>query len=131
MQILPARDVSGAHGKTYLFTGFDQIHAYRDYGLIEALAPDPTRLDALAWITGYSGIRHSPGITLHDLMPAGRRSDDARMSFSWYGANFATYPAAYVEGPPGLSTAKSTPLPRTSELGILTVYRPNSLTFSP
>jgi hypothetical protein len=79
--------------------GFDQIHAYRAYGLIEALAPDPTWLDAVAWITGYSGIRHSSGITLHDLMPAGRRSDDARVFFSWYGADFATDPAAYVEGP--------------------------------
>src|SRR5215469_4141190 len=93
MQILPARDVAGAHGKTYLFVGFDEIHAYRDYGLIEALAPDPTRHDALTWITSYAGIRHAAGIPLFDLMQAGRSGDDPRMFFSWYGADFTTDPA--------------------------------------
>jgi hypothetical protein len=98
MQILPARDVAGAHGKTYLFIGFDEIHGYRDYGLIEALAPDPTRLDALTWITSYAGIRHSPGVPLYDLLQAGRRGDDARMYFSWYGADFTTDPELAAEG---------------------------------
>jgi hypothetical protein len=49
MQILPARDIAGAHGKTYSFVGFDEIHAYRSHGLFEALAPDPTRQDTLTW----------------------------------------------------------------------------------
>ena len=31
LAILPARDVMGAHGKTYLFVGFDEIHGYRDW----------------------------------------------------------------------------------------------------
>ena len=31
MQILPARDVAGSHGKTYLFIGFDEIHGYRSH----------------------------------------------------------------------------------------------------
>lgn len=56
LQILPARDVAGAHGKTYLFVGFDEIHAYRTWDLFEALAPDPTRPDALTWITSYASI---------------------------------------------------------------------------
>src|SRR5579885_1999569 len=43
LQILPARDIAGSHGKTYLFIGFDEIHAYRNHDLFEALAPDPTR----------------------------------------------------------------------------------------
>jgi hypothetical protein len=90
MQILPARDIAGAHGKTYLFIGFDEIHAYRSHDLFEALAPDPTRRDALTWITSYAGIRHAPGIPLYDLMHAGRRGDDPRMFFSWYGADFTT-----------------------------------------
>jgi hypothetical protein len=133
-QRLPARDVAGAQGKTYLFIGFDQIHAYHDYGLIEALAPDPTRLDALTWITRYMLVcvirrRHSP------RMAAGRRGDDARMFFSWYGADFSTDPAVYAEGPPGdgheFSTARSTPLPRISEFGILSVYRPTPLSLQP
>ncbi len=82
MQILPARDIAGAHGKTFLFVGFDEIHAYRSHDLFEALAPDPTRRDALTWITSYAGIRHAPGIPLYDLMQAGRRDDDPRMFFT-------------------------------------------------
>jgi hypothetical protein len=92
MQILPARDIAGSHGKTYLFVGFDEIHAYRDYNLIEALAPDPTRFDALTWITSYAGLRHSAGIPLHDLIEIGKRGDDLRMFFSWYGGDYTTDP---------------------------------------
>ena len=76
LRILPARDIAGAHGKTYLFAGFDEIHAYRSHDLFEALAPDPTRQDVLIWITSYSGIRHAPGIPLFDFMQAGKRGDD-------------------------------------------------------
>jgi hypothetical protein len=64
MQILPARDIAGAHGKTYIFIGFDEIHAYRSHDLFEALAPDPPRADALTWITSYAGIRHAAGVPL-------------------------------------------------------------------
>ncbi len=56
LQILPARDVAGAHGKTYLFAGFDEIHGYRNHDLFEALAPDPTRPDVLTWTGQYAGI---------------------------------------------------------------------------
>jgi hypothetical protein len=90
MAILPAGDVAGAHGKTYAFCGFDEIHAYRDHGLFEALAPDPTRLDALTWVTSYAGIRHAPGIPLYDFLMAGHRGDDPRMFFSWYAADYTT-----------------------------------------
>jgi hypothetical protein len=93
LQILPAGDVAGAHGKTYGFCGFDEIHAYRNHDLFEALAPDPSRLDALIWITSYAGLRHAPGIPLYDLMRAGKAGDDPRMFFSWYGADFTTDPA--------------------------------------
>lgn len=93
LRILPSRDVAGAHGKTYGFCGFDEIHGYRSHDLFEALAPDPTRLDTLIWITSYAGIRHAPGIPLFDLMQTGRRGDDARMYFSWYGGDFSTDPA--------------------------------------
>jgi hypothetical protein len=36
LKILPAKDVAGTHGKTFAFVGFDEIHAYRDWALIEA-----------------------------------------------------------------------------------------------
>ncbi len=98
LQVLPARDAVGAHGKTYLFIAFDEIHGYRSHDLFEALAPDPTRLDALTWITSYAGVRHAPGIPLYDLMQAGRRGDDPRMYFSWYGGDFTTDPEFAGEG---------------------------------
>lgn len=93
MTILPAKDVAGAHGKTFLFIGYDEIHAYRNHDLFEALAPDPTRSDVLTWITSYAGIRHAPGIPLYDLMQTGKRGDDPRMLFSWYASDYGTDPA--------------------------------------
>ena len=50
-------------------------------------------VDALIWITCYAGIRHAPGIPLYDFMAAGKRGDDPRMFFSWYGGDFTTDPA--------------------------------------
>jgi len=32
LEILPAGDVVGTHGKTYLFAGFDEIHGYKTLG---------------------------------------------------------------------------------------------------
>ena len=92
LRILPAKDVSGAHGKTYLFVGFDEIHAYRNWDLFEALAPDPTRPDALTWITSYASIFNSPGAPLYDKIQAGKRGDDPRLYFSWYAADYTTDP---------------------------------------
>lgn len=93
LQILPAKDVAGSHGKTYLFIGYDEIHGYRNWDLFEALAPDPSRLDVLTWITSYASLYNSPGAPLHDLMAQGKRGDDPRMLFSWYAADYCTDPA--------------------------------------
>ena len=87
----------GAHGKTYLFVGFDEIHGYRDWSLFEALAPDPTRPDALTWIASYDTIWSTPGVPLFDLK---RMADtDPRMLFSWYSADLCTDPA-FADLPP-------------------------------
>jgi phage terminase large subunit-like protein len=88
--VLPAKDVIGLHGKTFVFIGYDEIHGYRKYDVQEALALDPTRLDALEWITSYASIFNSPGAPLFDMVAAGKRGDDPRMYFSWYAADFAT-----------------------------------------
>ncbi len=90
LKILPARDAIGAHGKTYVFLGFDEIHGFRNHDLFEALAPDPTRHDALVWVTSYAALRHAPGIPIFDYMEAGKRGDDERMYFSWYAGDFTT-----------------------------------------
>ncbi len=99
LRILPAKDVVGLHGKTFLFAGFDEIHGYRSHDLFEALAPDPTRRDVLIWITSYAGIRHAPGVPLFDFMQTGKAGADPRMYFSWYGGDFTTDPAL-ADAPP-------------------------------
>jgi hypothetical protein len=93
MRILPAGNAIGQHGKTALFVGFDEIHGYRDWDLLEALQPDPSRPDAICWITSYDSIWDSQGCPLHDLKEMGKRGDDPRMLFSWYSADFCTDPA--------------------------------------
>ncbi len=92
LMILPAQDVAGSHGKTYRFAGFDEIHAYRTWDLLEAMQLDPTRTDALMWITSYASIYHKPGVPLFDLCAQGRAGRDPRMLFSWYAADFSTDP---------------------------------------
>lgn len=92
MKILPARNVLGAHGKTAIFIGFDEIHGYKDWGLFEALAPDPTRVDTLTWITSYDTIYNRPGIPLHDLKEIAKSGTDPRLLFSWYSGDLCTDP---------------------------------------
>jgi hypothetical protein len=92
LQILPARDIAGSHGKTFLFVGYDEIHSYRSHDIFEALAPDPTRRDVLTWITSYDSIRNAPGIPLHDFKVLGKSGDDPRFHFSWYSGDFTTDP---------------------------------------
>jgi Terminase large subunit, ATPase domain len=93
LQILPAGDVGGSHGKTYSLVGFDEIHTYRTWDLLEALAPDPTRPDALTWVTSYDTIYNAPGVPLYDLKRAGQAGTDPRMLFSWYSGDLCTDPA--------------------------------------
>jgi hypothetical protein len=93
LQILPARDAIGQHGKTAIFIGFDEIHGYRTHDLLEALAPDPTRADALTWITSYDTIYNAPGIPLFDLKAIGKAGTDPRMLFSWYSGDYCSDPA--------------------------------------
>ena len=93
LQILPANNAVGQHGKTAIFVGFDEIHGYRNYDLLEALAPDPTRPDTLTWITSYDTIYNVPGVPLHDYKALGKAGTDPRMVFSWYSGDLCTDPA--------------------------------------
>lgn len=92
LQVLPAQDVRGMHGKTYLLTAFDEIHGYRNWDLFEALAPDPTRRDALTWVTSYDTIYNSPGVPLYDLKRQAGTGEDRRMYFAWYSGDLCTDP---------------------------------------
>lgn len=93
MQILPSRDVAGAHGKTAIFLGFDEIHGYRSHDIFEALALDPSRADAMMWITSYDALVRTPGIPIVDFKAAGQANADPRMLFSWYSAELCTDPS--------------------------------------
>ncbi len=92
LKILPAGDIAGTHGKTYVFVGYDEIHGQTSWDLFEALAPDPTRLDAQQWITSYATIHHRPGIPLYDMFTRGQAGSDPRMYFSWYASDYTTDP---------------------------------------
>lgn len=92
LQILPAQDVVGSHGKSYKFCGYDELHGYRDWGILEAMQPDPDRPDAQQWITTYASLFHRPGVPLFDLCQAGWLGRDPRMLFSWYAADRTTDP---------------------------------------
>jgi phage terminase large subunit-like protein len=99
LKVLPAKDVVGAHGKSAAFVGYDEIHGYRDWSLMEALQPDPTRPDVLQWITSYASLFNTAGAPLHDLMAIGKSGKDPRMLFSWYSADLCTDPA-FADLPP-------------------------------
>lgn len=90
MRIVPAGHAIGEHGKTYAAVLYDEIHGYRDWDILEALAPDPTRTDAIQWITSYDTIMDVEGVPLHDLKQIGLAGSDPKMLFSWYSADFCT-----------------------------------------
>lgn len=99
LEVLPAGDVVGQHGKSFKFAGYDEIHGYRNWDVLEAMQPDPHRLDAQQWITSYASLFHRPGVPLFDLIAQGKAGTDARMLFSWYAADFTTDPA-FADLPP-------------------------------
>jgi phage terminase large subunit-like protein len=93
IEVLPAQDTKGAHGKTARLVVFDEVHAYKTYDLFEALALDPTRADAQQWITSYASLYHRPGIPLYDMFESCKRGDDPRTLFTWFAADYCTDPA--------------------------------------
>jgi hypothetical protein len=91
LKILPAHDAVGSHGKTFGFIGYDEVHGFKTFDLLEALAPDPTR-DCLVWVTSYDTIYNTPIVPLFDLKQAGFAGTDPRMLFSWYSGDRCTDP---------------------------------------
>ena len=93
IEVLPGQDAVGSHGKTFRLLAVDEIHGYRNWDLLEALAPDPSRPDCQTWITSYASLFHRPGVPLFDLFAIGKAGADPRMLFSWYTADYCTDPA--------------------------------------
>ena len=92
IRILPTGDASGLHGKTFAFLGLDEIHTQADWRVLEALQADPTRRDALTWITSYDSVTDAEGQPLHDLKQLGMSGRDPKLLFSWYSGDYCTDP---------------------------------------
>jgi hypothetical protein len=81
---LPAGDVAGLHGKTYLFLVIDELHTQKDYRVLEALELDRTRPDATQWFASYASLYRHAGVPLVDLLKQHERKSDPRLYVSWH-----------------------------------------------
>ncbi len=93
IKIIPAGEPGGLHGKQYSFLGVDEVHTAKDWRVLEALQPDPTRRDCLVWVTSYDSVDDEEGQSLHDLKKIGMSGTDPRFYFSWYSGELCTDPA--------------------------------------
>lgn len=84
IEILPAGDAAGLHGKTYLFLVVDELHTQKDYRLLEALEIDRTRPDATQWFCSYASLYRQAGVPLNDLLRQRDKGIDSRLYVSWY-----------------------------------------------
>jgi len=104
IEILPAGDVTGLHGKTYLFLVVDELHTQRDYRVLEALELDRTRPDAMQWFASYASIYRQPGVPLNDILKQDMAKTDPRLYVSWYAGSIEEANPS-LNGPLGPTTA--------------------------
>src|SRR4029079_2755185 len=84
IEILPAGDALGLHGKTYLLLIVDELHTQKDYRVLEALEIDRTRPDAAQWFASYAAVSPSPAQPINDLQKQHAAQSDPRLFVSWY-----------------------------------------------
>lgn len=84
IEILPAGDAAGLHGKTYLFLVLDELHTQRDYKVLEALEIDRTRVDAVQWFASYASLYRHAGVPIVDMLKQHETKADPRLYVSWY-----------------------------------------------
>jgi hypothetical protein len=84
IEILPARDAQGLHGKTYLFLVVDELHTQKTYDLLMALELDRTRPDAVQWFASYASLYRHAGVPLVDILKQHEAKSDPRLYVSWY-----------------------------------------------
>lgn len=84
IEILPARDAQGLHGKTYVFLVVDELHTQRSYDLLQALEIDRTRPDAVQWFASYASLSRHAGVPLVDMLKQHEAKSDPRLLVSWY-----------------------------------------------
>jgi hypothetical protein len=84
VEILPAGDALGLHGKTYLLYVHSELHTQKDYRVLEALELDRTRPDAVQWFESYAAVSPSPGVPINDILKQHTEHTDPRLFVSWY-----------------------------------------------
>ncbi len=84
LEILPAGDAAGLHGKTYLWKGHDELHTQKNYDVLEALELDRTRPDAVASFASYASLSRQAGIPLVDMLKQHEAKTDPRLYVRWY-----------------------------------------------
>jgi hypothetical protein len=84
IEILPARDAQGLHGKTYLFLVVDELHTQKTYDTLAALEIDRTRPDAVQWFASYASLYRHAGVPLVDMLKQHEAKSDPRLYVSWY-----------------------------------------------
>jgi len=104
IEILPAGDAQGLHGKTYLFLVVDELHAQKDYRVLEALEIDRTRPDAVQSFASYASLYRHAGVPLVDMLKQHEAKTDPRLYVSWY-AGTVEEANPSLNGPLGPTTA--------------------------
>jgi len=84
IEILPAGDVQGLHGKTYLAAIFDELHTQKDYRVLEGLEIDRTRPDARQLFLSYASPYRHAGVPLIDMLKQHEAGTDPRLFVSWH-----------------------------------------------
>ncbi len=84
LEILPAGDAQGLHGKTYLWKGHDELHTQRNYDVMEALELDRTRPDAVASFASYASMSRQAGVPLVDMLKQHEAQTDPRLFVRWF-----------------------------------------------
>jgi len=84
IEILPAGDVQGLHGKTYLAAIFDEFHTQKDYRVLEALELDRTRPDARQIFLSYASPYRHAGVPLVDMIKQNGAKTDPRLYVAWH-----------------------------------------------
>jgi hypothetical protein len=84
IEILPANDAQGLHGKTYLLLIIDEFHTQKTYDLLQALELDRTRSDAVQYFASYASMYRHQGVPLVDMQKQFADGTDPRLYVSWY-----------------------------------------------
>lgn len=100
IEILPAGDAAGMHGKSYRLLTLDELHTQKNYDVLEALEMDPSRPDAQQLFGSYSPLLPRPGLPIVDILRQHADGLDPRLFvFSRSGSIEAANPA--MGGPLG------------------------------